>query len=76
MTGPTVEAVRGMRDLNLREVGALAPLLLLIVVLGFFPKPLTAIIDPAVGHTLEQVGVSDPQPDVPAPTAAEEEINQ
>ncbi len=41
MTGPTRPAVVGMKDLNLREIGALAPLLLLIVVLGFFPKPLT-----------------------------------
>ena len=73
MTGPTQPAVAGMKDLNLREIGALAPLLLLIVVLGFFPKPLTAIINPAVGHTLEQVGVTDPEPAVPA---AEEEPNQ
>ena len=35
----------------MREVAALAPLLVLIVVLGFFPKPLTSIINPAVaGH--------------------------
>ncbi len=72
MTGPTPPSIAGMRDLNLREVLALAPLLVLIVGLGLFPKPLTAIINPAVGHTLEQVGVSDPAPDVPA-SAAEEE---
>jgi len=78
MTGPTVPAVVGMKDLNLREIGALAPLLLLIVVLGFFPKPLTSIINPAVGHTLEQVGVTDPTPTVPASTSAtaEEESHQ
>ncbi len=75
MTGPTHESVHGMKDLNLREVTSLAPLLLLIVVLGFFPRPLTAIINPAVEDTLEQVGVSDPVPDVPAlaATDAEEE---
>jgi NADH-quinone oxidoreductase subunit M len=66
MTGPTRPEVAGMRDLNLREIGALAPLVLLIVVLGLFPKPLTDIINPAVEHTLEQVGVSDPEPAVPA----------
>jgi NADH-quinone oxidoreductase subunit M len=77
MTGPTAPSVVGMKDLSLREVGALAPLLLLIVVLGFFPKPLTDIINPAVGHTLEQVGVSDPEPDVPATASdAEEEPHQ
>jgi NADH-quinone oxidoreductase subunit M len=70
MTGPTPPSIAGMRDLSLREVGALAPVLLLIVVLGLFPGPLLAIIDPAVAATLEQVGVSDPEPDVPAVPAA------
>jgi NADH-quinone oxidoreductase subunit M len=81
MTGPTKPALAGMRDLGVREIGALAPLVLLIVLLGFYPKPLTTIINPAVGHTLEQVGVSDPEPAVPATTAdqasgAEEESSQ
>ena len=34
MTGPTVPAVAGFKDLNAREVASLAPLLVLIVVLG------------------------------------------
>jgi NADH-quinone oxidoreductase subunit M len=66
MTGPTTPAVAPMRDLGLREVSALAPLLVLIVLLGFYPRPLTAIIEPAVQETLQQVGVSDPAPEVPA----------
>ncbi len=66
MTGLPRAEILGMRDLNAREVVALAPLLLLIVVLGFFPKPLTSIINPAVADTLQQVGVSDPKPAVPA----------
>jgi NADH-quinone oxidoreductase subunit M len=70
MTGPTVPAVAGFKDLNLREVAALAPLLALIVVLGFFPKPLTSIINPAVADTLQQIGAKDPAPAVPAQTAA------
>jgi NADH-quinone oxidoreductase subunit M len=80
MTGPTRPELMGMKDLNVREVTSLAPLLLLIVVLGFFPKPLTAIINPAVGDTLEQVGVTDPEPAVPASAGhasdAEEESDQ
>jgi len=79
MTGPTRPEIAGMRDLNLREVSALAPLLVLIVLLGFYPKPLTTIINPAVADTLQQVGVSDPEPDVPGGTAsssAEEEADQ
>ena len=76
MTGPTRPETAGMRDLGLREVGALAPLLLLIVVLGFYPTPLTAVINPAVEETLQQVGVSDPEPAVPASAGAEEENHQ
>jgi NADH-quinone oxidoreductase subunit M len=64
MTGPVVEGVAGMRDLNGREVFALAPLLLLILVLGFFPKPLLDVINPSVDHTMSQVGKSDPTPAV------------
>ena len=69
MTGPSDAEVVGMRDLDVREVAALAPLLVLLVVLGFFPRPLTSIINPAVTDTLQQVGVKDPAPAVP-PQAA------
>ena len=49
MTGPTAPEVAGHAATSTsREVAALAPLLVLIVVLGFFPKPLTSIINPAV----------------------------
>ena len=70
MTGPTRPEVAGMSDLNVREIAAMAPLLVLLVVLGFFPKPLTAIINPAVADTLQQVGVHDPSPVVPAQAGA------
>ena len=73
MTGPTGPAVAPMKDLGLREVSALAPLIVLIVLLGFYPKPLTDIIEPAVQDTLQQVGVSDPAPDVPATAGSGEE---
>jgi len=78
MTGPTRPGVSEMVDLNPREISALAPLLLLIVLLGFFPRPLLAVINPAVADTLQQVGVSDPKPDVPgvASDPAEEESHQ
>jgi NADH-quinone oxidoreductase subunit M len=69
MTGLPRPEIIGMSDLNVREVAALAPLLVLLVVLGFFPKPLTAIINPAVADTLQQVGVKDPAPAVPAQAA-------
>ena len=68
---PALRTVEGMkRDLNLREKVAVAPLVLLIVVLGLYPKPLTDVINPAVEATLADVGVTDPQPSV---TVAEEQ---
>ncbi len=76
MTGPVRPELAGIKDLNLREVSALAPLVLLIVLLGFYPRPLTALINPAVGHTLSQVGAHDPKPAVPAAAGAHEETQQ
>ena len=60
--GPAVEGVKGFRDLGGREVLALAPLLALVIALGFFPKPLLDVVNPAVGHTLQEVGLTDPAP--------------
>jgi NADH-quinone oxidoreductase subunit M len=67
MTGPTRVEVVGMRDLDTREVVALAPVLILIVIFGFFPKPLLDVINPSVDHTMSQVDRHDP-----APTVAEQ----
>ena len=64
MTGPVREGVVGMRDLGAREIGAVAPLLVLMVVLGFFPKPLLSVINPAVDFTMGQVERVDPPPSV------------
>jgi NADH-quinone oxidoreductase subunit M len=71
MTGPVREGVVGMRDLNVREITAVAPLLVLIVALGFFPKPLLDVINPSVDRTMSQVGTEDPQPKVTEGEAAE-----
>jgi NADH-quinone oxidoreductase subunit M len=76
LTGPTRPEVAGFKDLNRREVAALAPLLVLIVLLGFYPKPLTSVINPAVEDTLQQVGVKDPAPAVPVQAGAQEETAQ
>ncbi|MQA96126.1 MAG: NADH-quinone oxidoreductase subunit M [Streptosporangiales bacterium] len=66
MTGPIQPKVEGMRDLNLREKWAVAPLVALIIAFGVYPKPLLDIINPAVGRTMEQVDMKDPAPAVPA----------
>jgi NADH-quinone oxidoreductase subunit M len=44
----------------------MAPLVLLILLLGVFPKPMLSIIEPATQATLQHVGVTDPQPRVTA----------
>ncbi|BCJ59037.1 NADH-quinone oxidoreductase subunit M [Micromonospora endophytica] len=52
------------RDLNLREKFVVAPLIALIVIFGFYPKPLTDVINPAVQATMQDVGRTDPAPSV------------
>jgi NADH-quinone oxidoreductase subunit M len=51
-----------MKDLQLREVLAVAPLLALMIFLGFYPKPLTDVVNPAVRETMQDAGRSDPAP--------------
>jgi len=41
---------------------AVAPLIALMLVLGFYPKPLTDVITPAVDATLQDAEQSDPGP--------------
>jgi NADH-quinone oxidoreductase subunit M len=64
MTGPERESTRHMPDLQPREIAALAPLVLLILVLGFFPKPALDAINPSVTSILSHVGKNDPAPTV------------
>ncbi|QLQ11671.1 MAG: NADH-quinone oxidoreductase subunit M [Nocardioidaceae bacterium] len=64
MTGPTKPATEGMADLNLREIAVVAPLVALIIGLGFFPQVLLGVINPAVERTLEHAGQTDPVPTV------------
>jgi NADH-quinone oxidoreductase subunit M len=51
-------------DLGRREIGVLAPLLLALVLFGFYPMPLLDVINPATTTILENVGVHDPAPTV------------
>ena len=45
--GPTTPGNESLSDLNLREKIAIAPVIAVIVALGFFPAPLLNIINPA-----------------------------
>ncbi len=68
MTGPLNPRLEAepIRDLSGRERLAMAPLVLLIIALGVFPRPMLNAINPAVEATMSLVGVSDPQPRVAA----------
>jgi NADH-quinone oxidoreductase subunit M len=49
-------------DLRGREVLAVAPLIALMLFLGFYPKPLVDVITPAVEATMQDAGSTDPAP--------------
>ena len=50
-------------DLDRRELAVVAPLVALILVLGFYPQPLLNLIEPAVAATMQDVGVSTDTPE-------------
>ncbi len=69
MTGPTPDVVtERVHDLRGREVLAIAPLLVVIVALGFYPQPVLDVVNPAVDRVMHAVGATDPAPQV-APVA-------
>ena len=60
--GPTTPGNENLTDLTLREKIAIAPVIALIVILGFYPSPLLKIINPAAATVISQQGFSDPAP--------------
>lgn len=62
--GPTTPGNESLSDLNLREKIAIAPVLAVILVLGFYPSPLLNVINPAAQHSISQAGFSDPLPTI------------
>ncbi len=60
--GPTTPGNENLPDLNRREIAAIAPVIALIIALGFYPKPALEIINPAAQVTITKAGYSDPQP--------------
>jgi NADH-quinone oxidoreductase subunit M len=59
---PLVAAEKGssFADLGKREIAVLTPLIVLILVLGFFPGPVLDVITPSVQSTMTEVGLVDP----------------
>jgi NADH-quinone oxidoreductase subunit M len=62
MTGPVAPDVEGAKDLSLREKWVIAPMIAVIVFLGFYPRPILDVINPAVSATLQQTHNVDPPP--------------
>ncbi|WP_072688028.1 NADH-quinone oxidoreductase subunit M [Rhodococcus marinonascens] len=62
MAGPVKEGNERVRDLVRREVAVMAPLIVVLIVLGVYPKPALDVITPAVDHVLVTVGEHDPAP--------------
>lgn len=78
MTGPTPPDVEATtKDASLREVVAIAPVMVALVLFGFYPAPLLDVANPMVESLLVHVGVDDDDPtvgpdDVPAHETTEE----
>ena len=62
--GPTTAGNENLPDLNLREKIAIAPVMAIIIALGFFPAPILNVINPAAQATISALGFSDPAPTV------------
>ncbi|WP_436492488.1 NADH-quinone oxidoreductase subunit M [Actinokineospora sp. HUAS TT18] len=62
MVDPEVGAKKAIFDLDGREKLVLAPLLLLIIGLGLYPKPVLDVVNPTVGATMCEAALVDPVP--------------
>ncbi|WTW96824.1 NADH-quinone oxidoreductase subunit M [Streptomycetaceae bacterium NBC_01309] len=65
MTGPVKAGVEKIKDLNVREMVVVAPLIALLLVLGVYPKPILDVVNPAVEDTISRVDQTDPEPTDP-----------
>ncbi|TIC80084.1 NADH-quinone oxidoreductase subunit M [Nocardioides sp. GY 10127] len=68
---PDAEAAR--KDLGVRELVAVVPLVVALVGFGFFPQPLLKASNDYVGDLLTHVGVVDDSPTVPVATGTSAE---
>jgi NADH-quinone oxidoreductase subunit M len=62
--GPTTEGNENLKDLNLREKFAIAPVIAIIVVTGFYPKPVLDLINPTSEKIVTNAGFTDPVAEV------------
>jgi NADH-quinone oxidoreductase subunit M len=52
----------GLKDLGLREIATLVPLLIFVFWIGLHPAPFTRVMHKSVEHLLEQANQQQPQP--------------
>jgi NADH-quinone oxidoreductase subunit M len=64
MGGPTPEDAVEMKDLSGREKLAIAPIIAIIVAMGFVPQPVLNVIKPSVEQTLVRLDQRDPAPKI------------
>jgi len=75
MTGPDVPE-GDTSDLNGRELLVVTPLMVGLVLFGFYPAPLLDVSNPTVYALLDGTGVPDDGPDVPIGTAGGHEESE
>ena len=50
----------GLSDLNVREKIAIAPIVVVLVFLGFYPQPVLKIVNTTTNTVMQHIGVVDP----------------
>jgi len=58
--GPTTTGNENLKDLSLQEKIAIAPVILIIVVMGFYPKPVLDLINQTAEKVVVNAGFTDP----------------
>jgi NADH-quinone oxidoreductase subunit M len=58
--GPITPGNEGMADLSLREKLAIAPVIAVIIAMGFYPKPVLDLINPTAEKVVVTAGFTDP----------------
>lgn len=62
MTGPVSDATRAhiTHDLDARERGVLIPVVAILIVFGFLPGPVVAMVEPTAQATMQRMQLTDP----------------
>jgi NADH-quinone oxidoreductase subunit M len=58
--GPITPGNEGMADLSLRDKLAIAPVIAVIIAMGFYPKPVLDLINPTAEKVVVTAGFTDP----------------